>query len=408
MLFARLDQDGIATIQPGDTIAVRPDALGLNVRAGEMEIHQNELHVRVSVDGGLVVGIVEDGRSTIRRYAGTISIRKSADQVLVITNTVQIEPYVASVVAKEYSLGDKEGTRAMAVLARTLAVRSILDSRQELVDGVGAQVYHGLDVVTDASLEAANSTRGIVLMHEDEPVVAAYSASNGGYSARNSDVWFGESLPYLRARKDRFDRAASPYRDWLSRLSRERVHDALSQFTGASVTGVSVDSRSKDGRVRTVKLKLQDAPDTELTGTEFRQVLTNRFGVSALRSTMFDVSTEDGNYVFEGSGFGHGVGLSQWGAHEMAERGYNFEEILQFYFAGTRIRSMEKLGFEVDRSVGAVTPATDDDDNNNDSNPRSARRPSSGDRGTTGGLRGWSASVGAPRTNSSGRDRVGW
>jgi stage II sporulation protein D len=130
--------------------------------------------------------------------------------------------------------------------------------------------------------------------------------------------------------------------------------------------------------------------------------------VSALRSTMFDVSTEDGNYVFEGSGFGHGVGLSQWGAHEMAERGYNFEEILQFYFAGTRIRSMEKLGFEVDRSVGAVTPATDDDDNNNDSNPRSARRPSSGDRGTTGGLRGWSASVGAPRTNSSGRDRVGW
>jgi stage II sporulation protein D len=151
-------------------------------------------------------------------------------------------------------------------------------------------------------------------------------------------------------------------------------------------------------------LKLQDAPDTELTGTELRQVLTGRFGVSALRSTMFDVSTEDDNYVFEGSGFGHGVGLSQWGAHEMAERGYNFEEILQFYFAGTRTRSMDKLSFEVKGPVAAVTPAADDDD----PNPRSARRPRSGNRGTTGGLRGWSASVGAPRTNSSGRDRVGW
>ncbi|NNE45246.1 MAG: SpoIID/LytB domain-containing protein [Rhodothermales bacterium] len=404
MLYARLDQDGIMTVLPGDTITVRPDALGLSVRAGDMDIHQTELHVRVSGDDGLVVGIAENGRSTIRRYPGTISIRKSAEQVLAITNTVQIEPYVASVVAKEYSLGDKEGTRAMAVLARTLAVRSILDSRQELVDGVGAQVYHGLDVVTEASREAANSTRGIVLMHKDEPVVAAYSASNGGHSARNSDVWSGESLPYLRARKDRFDRAASPYNDWLSRLSRERVHGALSQFTGASVTGLSVDSRSKDGRARTVKLKLQGAPDAELTGTEFRQVLTGRFGVSALRSTMFDVRTEDGNYVFEGSGFGHGVGLSQWGAHEMAERGYNFEEILHFYFAGTRTRSMDKLGFETGDQVAAVTPPTDDDD----PSPRSTRRPRNGERGTTGGLRGWSASVGAPGTSSSDRDRVGW
>lgn len=402
-LFAQVDGEATATVAPGDSVLVRPGSLGLQVQVGGLDIHQDELHVRASEGGSVDVRASHNGQAVTRRYPGTIDVRRSASGTLHVTNTVPIETYVASVVGKEYGLDDEEGTKAMAVVARTFAARSMADNAGSTGDGISSQVYHGLDGVNEASRSAADATRGTILTFESRPIVAVYSASNGGQSARNSDVWSGEPLPYLRARRDRFDRAASPYNDWLSRLERSRVHAALSDFLGATVNNISVGSRSDDGRASKMRIELDGAPDATISGSEFRRILAGRFGATTLRSTLFDVKREGDHYLFEGSGYGHGVGLSQWGAHEMASRGYDFEEILRFYYPGAGVQSMDDLGFEVGAPVAVVDsdpPESVSTRERPDPEPRLGRSVSPR-------IRSWTTS-GTSRGDTSARKRVGW
>jgi stage II sporulation protein D len=402
-LYAQADQDPLTVVPPGDSVTVVSGALGLRVTVGSLDINQKELYAQTEAGGAVDVGVVSGGQTTTRRYPGSITVTRTTDGALRVTNRVPLESYVASVVGKEYGLDDVEGTRAMAVVARTFAVRSIADNAEHTGDGISAQVYHGLDGISEAARAAAEATRGLVLIYEDRPIMSVYSASNGGHSAQNSDVWLGETLPYLRARRDRFDRAASPYNDWLSRLSRDQVHDALSDFVGTSVAGFSIESRSGDGRVKTVRVEVDGADDLDLSGSEFRRVLSSRFGVRTLRSTLFDVSREGDHYVFEGSGYGHGVGLSQWGAHEMAGRGYNYEEILRFYYDGAKIQSITDLGFELSDEVAAAEPSARNartDVDRSDSVPSGARRAATGYAGWTAGGTGASRPTDKPR--------VGW
>ncbi|MDX1741004.1 MAG: SpoIID/LytB domain-containing protein, partial [Rhodothermales bacterium] len=384
-----------------DSIRILTAAIGLRVETGLLDINLDRLHARPEAEGAVDVQIRSSGQATTRRYPGDIGVSRTPDGSMKITNTVPLELYVASVVGKEYGLDDEEGTRAMAIVARTFAVRALLEEANT-GDGISSQVYHGLDGISDASLAAANATRGIVLTHDDRPILSVYSASNGGHSARNSDVWSGAPLPYLDARRDRFDRAASPYNDWLSRLSRSQVHAALSDMVGASVSGFSIESRSKDGRVKTIRVKIQDADDAEISGSEFRRALSGRFGVSTLRSTLFDVSREGDHYVFEGSGYGHGVGLSQWGAHEMASRGYNYEEILRFYYTGTKTRPLTDLGFAPSESPALAETRTEEGKPQEIREEKVAERPRRG----AAGLRGWGSTAQTPAA-ATGR-RVGW
>jgi stage II sporulation protein D len=401
-LHAENGEEPIAVVQPGDSVRVLAAAIGLRVSAGGLDINLDRLHARCEPQGSVDVHVESSGQTTTRQYPREITVGRAPDGSMKVTNTAPMELYVASVVGKEYGLDDEEGTRAMAVVARTFAARALFENT-ETGDGISSQVYHGLDGVTDASLSAADDTRGIVLTYEDRPILSVYSASNGGHSARNSDVWSGAPLPYLDARRDRFDRAASPYNDWLSRLSRSQVHSAVSDLVGGSVSGISIDERSKDGRVKTIRVKLEDADDVEVTGSEFRRVISGRFGVSALRSTLFDVSREGDHYVFEGSGYGHGVGLSQWGAHEMAGRGYNYEEILRFYYDGTKTRQLADLGFEPSEPVALAESPRED---GKAAMTRDEQVPPQTRAGAPG-FRGWAAGDDIPTSSDDGR-RVGW
>ncbi len=403
-LYAQLDREPLATVASGDSVTIRPGPIGLQVKAGDLEIRQSQLHARVSDQGAVDVTASGDGFSVTRRYRGSIAVMPSSNRSLTVSNTVPLEEYVAAVVGKEYGLEDTEGTKAMAVVARTFVLREMGRRGNAPGDGVSAQVYHGLDAATDATREAAEASRGQILTYEDGPIVAVYSASNGGHSASNSDVWAGEALPYLRSRRDRFDRAASPHNDWLSRLTRDRVHAALSDFLGATVTSIKVGDRSRDGRVRTVRVDLQDGPSQDVSGTDFRNLLAGRFGATTLRSTLFKITKEGDHYVFEGSGFGHGVGLSQWGAHEMANRGYNYEEILRFYYPGARLQTVADVG--VPTWTGEV--AADTSPRGDDDEVEAEDRDSRPTRYVRTGLKSWTASAERSGSSSTGRSRVGW
>ncbi|NNF02982.1 MAG: SpoIID/LytB domain-containing protein, partial [Rhodothermales bacterium] len=256
-----------------------------------------------------------------------------------IINRVPIEEYVASVIGSEYGFDDLEGSKAMAVVARTYAIRvsAVNGSGEPLVDDARAQVYRGREYVTPVTQRAARDTAGQILTHDGIPIEAVYSASNGGHVAANESVWNTQPVAYLRERKDPWD-SISPHSNWTFRIDEERLHRQLGDAYGIDVRDIDFGRPGRDGRVRRVTLRTRDGRRT-ITGSSFRAVVARNNGDQTLRSTYFTVDRKRDAYEFEGGGYGHGVGLSQWGTRAMAGSGKSYTEILDFYYADVALES---------------------------------------------------------------------
>jgi len=256
-----------------------------------------------------------------------------------LVNHVRLDEYVACVVSSEYGFNDLEGAKAMAVLARTYVLRNAAGSGRayDLVDHQLAQKYDGADRLTDAAIEATIATLGEVLTYQGALVEAVYFSSSGGHTADNDAVWNGKPLPYLRGVPDPYD-AASPHASWRTTIPRDRLLRALSRHYNVAVEEFYIDQRSRDGRARTVALVQQNQTALAIQGNEFRLLINNNFGITSLKSTLFDAHIDGEQIIFEGGGFGHGVGMSQFGALGMSKRGFSYRDILSFYFTGTQVQ----------------------------------------------------------------------
>ena len=336
-------QNSTVTVSPGSPISVRVQGSGLLV-GGATGFESGILVSLRAINHGTIDVTVNGLTNRTRSYTGTVSLRPDRRRAggLVLVNRVPIEDYVAAVVATEYGLDDIEGARAMAILARTYALRSKNTAEEDYdhVDHSISQVFHGVGSIDSQSNSAANSTRGMILVHNGGLVESVYHASSGGHTANNEDVWNGAPVAYLRGRKDRYE--SSPYSQWSTTVDRGRLLRLLSNEFGVEVTGITVGGRSSDGRVQSLDLHSSGERKT-ISANDFRLVFRREFGVMALKSTLFRISKSGNSYVFNGSGFGHGVGLSQWGAHEMAKKGKSFEDILAYYYKDVDILTLEGI-----------------------------------------------------------------
>jgi stage II sporulation protein D len=241
---------------------------------------------------------------------------------------------VAAVVAGEYPFEQIEGVKAQAVLARTYALhRHGRLGDHDVVDSVMDQVYPGATAATDLTRRAADETRGEVLSFGGDLAEIYYSSSNGGHTAASETVWGRPPVPYLQARPDPYDE--SPDSRWTARIPARRLHDALSRRFGGRVTAIEIDDRSSDGRVHWIRLR--GARRDRVLGQDFRMLTIDAFGGRVVRSTLFDLSRSGDDYVFEGRGWGHGVGMSQYGARAQAREGRSYRDILAFYFDGAEL-----------------------------------------------------------------------
>ena len=325
-LAVAVDGRPVGTLAPGARLRV--------VRRGrEVEVQGAGLRGRggaVRVDGG---ARVRAGR-TDRRYAGALEV-SAADGRLEVVNAAPLEAYVSSVVASEYPFLEVEGAKAQAVLARTYALRRAgARGRYDLDDHTGSQVYRGADAETETSRRAAAETAGEVLRYGGGLAETPYFSSSGGYTADNDAVWAGAPLPYLRAVADPYD-ADSPHHAWETTVGQGRLHRALSDRFGGRVRGFTVARRSRSGRV--VEVALDGARRPSISGSQFRSAVNAGLGARTIRSTRFEVGRDGDAYVFTGSGFGHGVGMSQYGARGQARAGRSYRDILAYYFAGTTL-----------------------------------------------------------------------
>lgn len=291
-----------------------------------------------------------------RRYRGSIVVEQEENYLRVI-NQLPLEEYLYGVIKGEISHNwPMDVLYAQVIAARTYALKKIEEpSSQEQLYHLSAtiddQVYGGFESEEPRLLEAVDITGGKVITYQGDLINAFYHSCSGGYTVSSKDVWGGEDFPYLRVGPDKFCEK-SPYYNWEWEIKRSELRRIL--FEQGFPTGIMyrlrIVSRAQNlsfaegGRVTGLFWEHQGgkSPVQPLTGKEFRELINKWLGPDKLRSALFDevrlYSKKGASYfLFRGRGSGHGVGMSQWGAKGMAEQGYSFEEILQFYYPGTKI-----------------------------------------------------------------------
>lgn len=280
-----------------------------------------------------------------RRLRGALEVRASGAGVQLI-NELPLEDYVAGTVGGEmYARWEPAALRAQAVASRTYVLHQ-QQARRRAGGGAGYdvsadtahQVYRGLDSETPAVRAAVRATEGQVLTWEQEPILAVFHSASGGRTASAAEVW-GRPLPYLVSQPV-VDEEESPDTYWRLEVSAAELSRVLAG-QGLRVGGVErvvVRSRSASGRVQQIVFEGDRGRGT-LSGRTLRGAL----GADALRSTLFELREQAGGFAFVGSGRGHGVGMSQWGARALARRGLGHPEILRSFYPGARLSKLSSL-----------------------------------------------------------------
>lgn len=332
-----------------------------------------------------------------RRYWGKITLRISTRQSgVTVINTIDIEQYLYGIVAREISPDwPLEAIKAQAVAARSYALHNLKKHRDDGYDvcaTTDCQVYSGIDKEAARSTQAVNETRGLVLRFDGQIIPAFFHSSSGGFTENSENVW-GTALPYIRGVID-YDQQ-SPHFRWSKEITPQEL-DTLLAKAGYSIGNlqavtvsdlgkppISSSDRGISGRVKSIGFTGAKG-SVLLTGNRLRSLL-------GLNSTLFDVKIitpapaaidvpitdafgdkgkkkieinvkpmEQTGYlmdqsrihritgrnqekiVFSGYGWGHGLGLSQWGAKAMADKApagdtTYFRQILKHYYQGVDI-----------------------------------------------------------------------
>ena len=272
-------------------------------------------------------------------YRGKIVIALSGSKINVI-NEVRLEEYLCGVLPKEMSWSwPPEALKAQAIAARTYALyqKSRSGDKEYAVYGTtSSQVYGGAGVEKEETNRAVAETAGKVLFHNGELVLAYFHSNSGGRTEDSKEVWTAE-VPYLKGIRDEFS-GIGPNYQWNATVSLEDIAKTLRQ-KGEKVGRIQrlePVEKSPSGRVRKIRI-VHDAGETVLTGNHFRVKTLPR----EIKSTLFSMEKNGREIRFDGKGYGHGVGMSQWGARGMAEKGYTHGEILKHYYSGVELGTLE-------------------------------------------------------------------
>lgn len=276
--------------------------------------------------------------STEISLSGLVQLVRRGKGFLVI-NRVDLEEYVKGVVPAEVSsTWHQETLKAQAVAARTYALyQKMLSSTREydVAATVQDQVYRGKQGIDGGILRAVEETRGLVVTYQNAPIYAAFSSTAAGLTEDAMNVWSKE-YPYLKGVECPFD-LASPYYQWKSSFKIGTLEESLRQqgFSVGTIATITPLSFSRGGRVATLRVA-HSGGELVLRGEELRKAV----GYTIIPSTQFAIEFIGQDLVLSGFGAGHAVGMCQWGAKELAELGYSFSTILQYYYPGTELQSL--------------------------------------------------------------------
>jgi len=294
-----------------------------------------------------------------RDYRGVLEVEQGTSGVRIV-NRVSIEHYLIGVVGAEMgnrSAEEFEALKAQAVASRTYALRQQANAGSrgyDMVADVNSQVYAGLELEQPLAARAVEETRGEILTWQGEPIDAFFSSTCGGETEDGTAAFAGASRPYLRSIADRDEQgtawcAISPRYRWEEQWSMAQLTAVLRRTLAANglplaratdLTEMRVLDRTATGRIAVLELAGRNGRTT-VSGQTIRRVLAPTAG-GMLRSTDFVVklSRRGGRIdrvTIAGQGYGHAVGMCQYGAIGRARAGQDYVTILTSYFPGTTL-----------------------------------------------------------------------
>jgi stage II sporulation protein D len=301
----------------------------INLKAGSVIIRSLESNV-VKIDG--------------REFRGDVRfISDKEGSGFSVINYLELEEYVKGVLYHEVSHHwPIEALKAQAVASRTFALYQQRINRAkdyDLTADIYSQVYGGKTSERYRTNRAVEETRGEIIIYNNEVLPAYYSATCAGHTEDASRLW-DVSIKPLKGVECGFC-ADSPHIKWHRVIALQDIREALNKAGLAinqDIKEISILSRDDSGRIDGMRIHF-GGESIDLSGKNFR----NAVGPNIIRSADFKVRVNKNHAYFEGRGWGHGVGLCQWGAYFMAKRGFSFRKIIGHYYPGSRIGLIDEI-----------------------------------------------------------------
>ena len=291
-----------------------------------------------------------------QEFAGQLEIRDNADGTQTAINTIDLENYLCSVISSEMNANSPmELLKAHAVISRSWAIRAMQKPNHEgfhVCADDHCQRYEGLLRMNERAVEAVNATRGQVLMFGDEICDCRYYKCCGGRTEIWRTCWEDINVPYIQSVQCDYCKSPSPkvlrlvlndydqetkdFRDWTVKYTDAELDAIIAEKSGMDfghIIALAPLHRGASGRIDS--LKIVGTKHTEVIGKELK--IRYWLSKSCLYSSWFEVSHENGLWTLNGHGWGHGAGLCQIGAAVMASEGHPYEEILSYYYVGSRL-----------------------------------------------------------------------
>ncbi|MGA7723164.1 MAG: SpoIID/LytB domain-containing protein [Ignavibacteriaceae bacterium] len=293
-----------------------------------------------------------------KSYRGILKVVRDGNTVKVI-NQLPLEDYLKGVVPAEMPTGRDdsyfEALKAFAICARTYALNR-LKSNSEVFDiylDTRDQAYGGAGAEKESASRAVDETDGMILTYDNKPARVYYHSSCGGHTENVKFVFGLKNVPYLEGVEDGDPPNCSMASNftWEEKYPEDVFIERLKVLTFIgdkkfSLKAVKIKSKDGSDRVSELDITLLTDNDEEkiikLEGSKIRTVIRTADNNDILRSTVFDISIDENKTVIiTGKGYGHGVGLCQWGAIHQSVEGRNYKDILSFYFPGTEVSRLK-------------------------------------------------------------------
>ena len=298
------------------------------------------------LDRGILVGlnvyaskrlIIEPSRDASiiidqRPFRGQITLIRTADNRITVINDINVEDYIKGVLYHEVShFWPMEALKAQAVAARTYALYSInpVGKPYDVTNDIYSQVYGGRSSERYRTDLAVDNTRGQILTFNGQIIPAYFHATCGGMTEDAQKLWNLPDLPPLRGVPCSFCQT-SPHFHWKRSFRLKSIQEALNLhgYKVGTISNITIADRDRSDRIEYLKINQKNGGELTVKGKDFRDIM----GPNIIDSNNYDINIK-GYYVdLTGKGWGHGVGMCQWGAFGMAKQQFNYKQILAYYY----------------------------------------------------------------------------
>ncbi len=328
--FLVSDQEGRVLFQGKQIVKTQIRASATGIKMGSQTFSTPVLAVESRGEGIKVNG---------KLYRGAVTVKRKANGSILVINELLIEDYLKGVLPSEMNpKWPAEVLKAQAIASRTFALFKALEHQKEdfdLTKGTLSQVYGGKASESAVANRILDETKGEILIYNGKIFPAYFHSTCGGATTSAEYLWEVEPHPVLKGVKCQFCRISKHYQ-WEARFTKKEIENKL-RARGVAISSVSeLEAGKKDAEGRALDFVIRDDAGKKITvhANDFRLWV----GAEKLKSTLLrSLRDEEDEIAFRGRGWGHGVGMCQYGAMALADLGYSYQNILAYYYPGAEI-----------------------------------------------------------------------